>query len=195
MLLYTRPLTNPPAGLAITGATADGRQIVNRARSECVSYEDTYGSKIPSSILADRVASYIHYFTLHGSLRPFGSTVIAASYDPDVKECALHMLEPSGMHYRYFGCAAGKGRQGAKTEIEKFDLQAMTCEEGVRQVARIIHMLHDDAKDKPFELELSWLTEATGWEQKAVPKEVREEAEKWAVEQNKEDDDDEMEDE
>ena len=29
------------------------------------------------------------------------------------------MTEPSGACFRYFGCAAGKGAQAAKTELEK----------------------------------------------------------------------------
>ena len=40
--------------------------------------------------------------------------------------------------------------------------------------------MHDDGKDKPFELELSWLSEATGWKHVMVPKERLATAEAWA---------------
>jgi hypothetical protein len=43
-----------------------------------------------------------------------------------------------------------------------------------------IHGVHDDVKDKPFELELSWLSEATGWRHTAVPPERIAAAEAWA---------------
>ena len=33
------------------------------------------------------------------------------SYDPDVKTHELYVIEPSGVMYRYFGAAVGKGRQ------------------------------------------------------------------------------------
>ena len=33
----------------------------------------------------------------------------------------------------------GKGKSNAKTEIEKLKLEEMTVQEGVREVARIIH--------------------------------------------------------
>lgn len=174
------------SGIAITGFVSDGRQIVNRARDEASSYFETYGSKIPPAILAERVSSYMHYFTLHGGLRPFGTTAFIASYDPESKEHALHMVEPSGISYQYYGCAAGKGRQPAKTEMEKLSLNKPVAEEnisvreGVKQLARIIHTLYDDGKDKPFELEMSWLCEESGWKHKGVPKDVINESVEWA---------------
>ena len=107
------------AGIAVTGLSADGRQLVNRAREEAQSYADSYGSKVVPSILANRLALYMHYFTLHASLRPFGSTALIAAFDEDLKTPELYMMEPSGVCFRYFGCAAGKGAQAAKTELEK----------------------------------------------------------------------------
>lgn len=185
------------SGLAITGFVSDGRQIVNRAREEASNYGETYGSKIPSSVLAERVASYVHYFTLHGALRPFGTAALIASYDPETKEHDLHMVEPSGISYSYFGCAAGKGRQPAKTEMEKLALNKpdaadnIDVREGVKQLARIIHLLHEEGKDKPFELEMSWLCEESGWEHKGVPRDYIKEAVEWAKNDIEEEEDEE----
>ena len=44
-----------------------------------------YGTKLPPSVLSDRLAAYVHYFTLHGALRPFGATALVASYDDETK--------------------------------------------------------------------------------------------------------------
>lgn len=38
---------------------------------------------------------------------------------------------------RYFGTAVGKGRQAAKTEIERLKLDEITCEEGVGELAKM----------------------------------------------------------
>lgn len=107
------------AGMVVTGLSADGRQLVNRAREEAQNYKDSYGSKIVPSILVNRLSMYVHYFTLHSSLRPFGSVALFAVYDEDLKVPELYMVEPSGNAFRYHGCAAGKGAQAAKTELEK----------------------------------------------------------------------------
>lgn len=42
--------------------------------------------------------------------------------------------------------------------------------------------MHDDAKDKDFELELTWISPQSGWLHKPVPKELADEAEKKAKE-------------
>ena len=69
------------AGIAITGLVADGRQLVNRARSECSGWLDAYNYHMPPDVLCNHLSEYVHYFTLHGSLRPFGAACILASYD------------------------------------------------------------------------------------------------------------------
>lgn len=38
---------------------------------------------------------------------------------------------------RYFGTAVGKGRQAAKTEIERLNLGELTCRQGVKEVAKM----------------------------------------------------------
>ena len=163
-------------GIAVTGNSADGRQIVNRAREEAINYKDTYGSKIVPSILANRVALYFHYFTTHGSLRPFGTSALIAAYDEDLKIPELYMVEPSGMCLRYFGCAAGKGAQAARTELEKILSRrgeaGITCREAVGELAKILYVIRDPSKDKPFELEMGWLCAESQFKHALVPSDL-----------------------
>ena len=161
------------AGMAGTGLAPDARQIVARARAECSQYLSFYGDRIPAQILADRMAHYMHMFTLYWSVRPFGASALLACKDAD--GYALYLLEPSGECQRYHGNAVGKGRQAAKNEIEKLELGKMTCVEAVKHVARIIYAAHDE-KDKEFECELSWICDASGGEFKRVPEAIRAEA-------------------
>jgi len=86
------------------------------------------------------------------------------------------MIEPSGVSYKYFGAALGKGRQAAKTEIEKLKLSELTCWEGIVEVAKIIYGVHDEAKDKAFELELSWICDESKRQHQKVPNELLEHA-------------------
>jgi 20S proteasome subunit alpha 7 len=106
--------------------------------------------------------------------RPFGSATILGGYDRDGPQ--LYMIEPSGVAYRYFGAAIGKGRQAAKTAIEKLKLSEMTCREGIIAVAKIIYEVHDEAKDKAFELELSWVCDESNKQHQRVPADLLEEA-------------------
>ncbi|KAF3845645.1 hypothetical protein F7725_008808 [Dissostichus mawsoni] len=110
------------------------------------------------------------------------------SYDKDDGP-QLYMVDPSGISHGYWGCAIGKAKQAAKTEIEKLQMKDMTCREVVKEVAKIIYIVHDEVKDKAFELELSWVGEVTDGRHQLVPKDVREEAEKYAKDSLEEEDD------
>ncbi len=68
-------------------------------------------------------------------MRPFGTSVLLAAVDRTGPQ--LYMIEPSGLSYGYVGCAIGKGRSAAKTEIEKLKLKDMTCREAIAQVAKM----------------------------------------------------------
>ncbi|PPR94895.1 hypothetical protein GOBAR_AA25766 [Gossypium barbadense] len=135
------------------------------------SWFSVYGEPIPVKELAERLASYVHLCTLYWWLRPFGCGVILGGYDRDGPQ--LYMVEPSGISYRYFGAAVGKGN---KLEIEKLKLSEMTCREGVIEVAKIIYKLHDEAKDKAFELEMSWVCDESKQQHQKVPDDLLEEA-------------------
>ena len=64
--------------------------------------------------------------------------------------------------------------------MEKLDLEELTCREAVKEIARIIHTVHDEAKDKPFELEMSWVCDETGKRHERVPQSLVREADEAA---------------
>merc|ERR1712170_135238 len=131
--------------------------------------------------------------TLYSYVRPFGATIMLGSYT-DIHGPNLYCIEPSGTSYGYWGCAAGKAKQAAKTEIEKLDLKNMKCKDLVNEAAKIIYMVHDEVKDKMFELELSWVTKDTDGKHQRVPASVLESAEKFAKDALEEDSDSDNED-
>lgn len=176
-------------GMAVAGLLADSRQIVNIAREEAVNYRNNFGSKIPLKYLADRVSLYMHAHTLYGAIRPFGVSVMLASNFNDQPQ--LYTIDPSGVYYGYNGNAIGKAAQNAKTEIEKIKYKDMTCADLVKEGAKVIYSVHDEIKDKNFELELGWVGKITNGNFEFVPKSVFDEAEKYAKE-SMESDDEEM---
>ena len=44
----------------------------------------------------------------------------------------------------YWGCAAGKAKSAAKTELEKIKMADMTCEELIKEAAKIIYQVLKD---------------------------------------------------
>ncbi|KDN51040.1 hypothetical protein RSAG8_00669, partial [Rhizoctonia solani AG-8 WAC10335] len=167
-------------GMATSGLLADGRALANRARDEAQNYRDTYMAQTPLKALADRLGLYVQAYTLYSSVRPFGISTILGSIGKDGP--SLYVIQPSGVFYGYNGAAVGKGRQLANTELEKLNLSQLTTREAVFEAARIIHLVHDDSKDKEFELELSWIGPETGGKHAPVPRELWAEADRKARE-------------
>lgn len=165
------------AGMSMAGFVADSRQIVARARSEATQFKSSYNEEIPSEILAERLGLFVHAYTLYWSIRPFGCSVLLGCVDPDTKKPSLFCIDPAGLVYKYSGTAVGKGKQAAKTEIEKLMAnENLTCQEALVHVAKILHKVHDE-KDKDFELEASWICPVSGYEFKPVPAEMLKAAE------------------
>ncbi|KAJ3362970.1 hypothetical protein GGF32_005110 [Allomyces javanicus] len=165
-------------GVATAGLLADGRQLVNRAREEAYNWRSTYKEAIAGKALADRLAMYVQAYTLYSSVRPFGSSAILGTVDKDGP--GLYMIDPSGIYFGYRGVAIGKGKQVAKTEIEKLKLDELSCREAVKEAARILHLVHDEAKDKDFELELSWVCAESSNKHAMVPTDLAQEANAFA---------------
>lgn len=179
-------------GMAASGLISDAGQIAETARSEAAYYKSVYGVGIPLKRLNENVSMYIHAYTLYSAVRPYGCSVILGAYEND--EPAMYMIDPSGVSYGYYGCAIGKAKQSAKTEIEKLKLSEMTCPELVKEAARIIYLVHDELKDKQFELEMSWVGKHTNGRHERVPHDIKAETEAKAKQAMAEDSDSETED-
>lgn len=146
-------------GLATAGLLADGRHISNRARDEAANFRETYLAPPPLKKIVDRLGLYVQAYTLYSSVRPFGISTILGAVDKDGP--ALFVIEPSGVSYGYHGAAVGKGRQLAKTELEKLKLADLTAREAIYEAAKIIYLVHEDAKEREFELEMTWISDET----------------------------------
>ena len=184
--------------VAAVGVVSDARQIVKRARQEAKDWRSTFNEPIPPNVLSERIASFAQVYTLYSSVRPFGcSLLIASSVDVPVKDDSasemkdaksvparkrkpvLYTVEPSGACTGVFAAAVGKGRQAAKTELEKLlplPGTTLNSQRALVEAAKILLTVHDETKDKLFEIEMSWVTEATGWKTEIVPDAIRDAA-------------------
>ena len=53
----------------------------------------------------------------------------------------------------------------------------MSAKEAVKAAAKIIYQVHDESKDKQFELEMTWIAPETDYEHRRVPADMLAEAE------------------
>ncbi|CAI8497871.1 unnamed protein product [Pichia kudriavzevii] len=166
-------------GVVYSGLIPDGRHLVNRGRDEAQSFKSLYKEPMGLEGLISRLGYYVQAYTCYNSVRPFGINAIIGGVDDDGAH--LYMLEPSGVYWGYLGAATGKGRQAAKAELEKLDLPNISAKQAVKEAARIIHLVHEDNKDKDYELEITWVSKSeTNGLHKFVPEELLDEAKKFA---------------
>ncbi|TYJ55517.1 hypothetical protein B9479_003789 [Cryptococcus floricola] len=185
-------------GMAGAGLLADGKYLASRARDESGNFRETYGRGISVKILADRLSAFLQAYTSYGSVRPFGLSALIAGVDTASKTPLpqLYCVEPSGVYYGYKATAVGKGKALAKTELEKIvkreeEGEAIGVKEGIDELARIVYLVHDENKDKDFELEMTWVCAESGWKHALVPEDLLKTAEekaKAALEEGMEED-------
>merc|ERR1711864_64220 len=96
-------------GMAAAGLVTDARQLAEIARDEASSYRSDYGSPIKLPHLTQRVSSYMHAHTLYSFVRPFGATIMLGTWSKE-DGAEMMQIEPSGVGYGYWGCAAGKDK-------------------------------------------------------------------------------------
>lgn len=123
-------------GIAIAGLLADGRYIVDIARQEAANFRQQFERTIPLKQLTERVSAYAHAYTLYSAVRPFGVSVILASWDEE-QGPQLYKIEPSGTSFGYFACASGKAEQQAKTEMEKLKFAEMSVDDLVQNAGKM----------------------------------------------------------
>lgn len=178
-------------GVVSSGLIPDARHLVNRGRQEAAHYKSTYKQQPPTKKIVDRMGLYVQVYTTANSVRPFGISAIIGGCD-DKDKYSLYMIEPSGVYWGYSGIAVGKGRQAAKSELEKLDLPNIKVKDAVKEAARIIYIAHEDFKDKDFDLEISWISkELTNGRHEFIPEELLKEARAYAEDEDEEDEEDE----
>ena len=105
--------------------------------------------------------------TIYNAYRPIGTSLIMSGHDA-LKGFSLYMVEPSGSCFQYYGCASGRGKQMARNEIEKTKFKDMTVEEAIPVIAKILLKCQEEMKDKKQELEISYISEKSGYKHKII---------------------------
>lgn len=156
-------------GMVVAGLVPDGRQLWHRARNEARSYLKAYGVEIPIGVLAERIALFMHAYSLYWHVRPFGATCILGGLQVDPEtgykqfKGEVYSIDPSGCCSRYSGTAAGQNRPSAKTELEKLPLAEMDAQALGEELTRVLILLREEGQaEGKVELEVGSLSLKNG---------------------------------
>lgn len=155
--------------MTCAGFMPDVAKLAKQAGEESENFKKVYGVDIPLRTLCERIATYINYYTLYSSYRPFGCSLLIGGWDHNGYQ--LYYLEPTGNIIGYFANGIGKGKLICKNELEKLNLNELTCEEALIHVIQILDLCHEEWKDKPYEIDLAWCCDETNHIVKKIDKE------------------------
>ncbi|XP_955485.1 proteasome subunit alpha type 2, putative [Theileria annulata] len=116
-------------GAVAAGMPADFRVVLKKGRKEAMKYKAIYGDDIPGSQLVKDVASIMQEFTHSGGVRPFGISLLLASYDDDGPQ--LYQIDPSGAFFGWKATAIGSRMQNNNTFLEKRYNPEMELEDAI----------------------------------------------------------------
>ncbi|XP_055334351.1 proteasome subunit alpha type-2-like [Paramacrobiotus metropolitanus] len=116
-------------GMVYSGMGPDFRLLVKKARKIAQEYKMMYQENAPTVQLVQRVAAVMQEYTQSGGVRPFGVSLLIASWDNN--RPYLFQVDPSGSYFAWKATAMGKNYINAKTFLEKRFSDDMVIEDAV----------------------------------------------------------------
>ncbi|XP_030385131.1 proteasome subunit alpha type-3-like [Scaptodrosophila lebanonensis] len=144
---------NANIGMAVAGLTADGFAVAEKARQEATNHHLQFGKPITINHMCDRIAAYMHAYTVFSSTRPFGLTVTLAGWD-EIVGPQLFKIDSSGVAAGYLACASGLGEQKASPLMKKYKFSDMPLDSLVQTAGSLIYQVHNESSDKDFCFEM-----------------------------------------
>ncbi|RJE17684.1 hypothetical protein PHISCL_09979 [Aspergillus sclerotialis] len=109
---------SPSVGCVMTGAIADARASVDRARGEAAEFRYKFGYEMPCDALAKRISNINQVYTQRAYMRPLGVATTLISLD-DENGPQLFKCDPAGYYVGYKATASGPKQQEALNYLEK----------------------------------------------------------------------------
>jgi proteasome alpha subunit len=117
-------------GASFAGLAADGRVLVDYARSNAMQYRFIYDEPADVEYIVRAVCDIKQLYTQHAGVRPFGVSLVFLGADR--KGVHLFKTEINGYYFSYKALAMGSGEQAATDYLEKNYKEGMNRDEAVQ---------------------------------------------------------------
>jgi 20S proteasome subunit alpha 3 len=130
-------------------------------RKICQNYTFAYGEPMPVEQLVHRICDYKQQYTQHGGLRPFGVSILYASWDP-VDGFALFNSDPSGNYSSWKAIAIGAAKTAGSAVLKECYKDEVTLHDALVLGAKVITKSLDTTAPDPERVELTTLSIRNG---------------------------------
>lgn len=141
-------------GCCVTGAMADSKAMVQRARYEAGQWGFDNGYSMPVSVLARRMADLAQVNTQAASMRPLACIGLFIGVD-DEKGPQVYKVDCAGHYLPFFAAASGPKEQEAMNFLEKRakEMKGYDKDEVIRTAITCLgHVLGSDFKGSEIEV-------------------------------------------
>jgi proteasome alpha subunit len=105
--------------LIASGLSTDSNLLIGQARLVAQQHRLIYGEKISARALAQRLGDLMARHTIQGGLRPFGTALLLAGFNPISKEAELFFVDNGGSYFAVNAYAAGSGNERVIETLRK----------------------------------------------------------------------------
>mmetsp|Transcript_10480 Transcript_10480/g.28854 ORF Transcript_10480/g.28854 Transcript_10480/m.28854 type:complete len:246 (-) Transcript_10480:376-1113(-) len=141
-------------GCCVTGAMADSRSMIERARYEAGQFKFDYGYQVPVGVLARRMADLAQVNTQAASMRPLACIGLFVGVDDEAGP-QVFKVDCAGHYLPYFAAASGPKEQEAMNYLERraAEMKEYDNDKVIRTaIACLGHVLGSDFKGNEIEV-------------------------------------------
>ncbi len=124
--------------LVASGLSTDSNLLIGQARLVAQQHRLIYGEKISIRALAQRLGDLMARHTIQGGLRPFGTALLLAGFNPISKQSELFFVDNGGSYFAVNAYAAGSGNEKIIDALRKNYKPGIGVEDAKKQILEII---------------------------------------------------------
>lgn len=139
------------------GLSTDSNLLISQARMVAQQHRLIYGEKISVRALAARLGNLMARHTITGGLRPFGTALLLAGFNPVNSISELFFVDNGGSYFAVNAYAAGSGNERIIDSLRKeyksgFDVE--TAKKMVLEIVTIALGKKDPLTEKEVEIHI-----------------------------------------
>ncbi|MFW9778937.1 MAG: proteasome subunit alpha [Candidatus Heimdallarchaeota archaeon] len=124
--------------LVASGLSTDSNLLIGQSRLVAQQHRLIYGEKISVRALAQRLGDLMARHTIQGGLRPFGTALLLAGFNPVSKAAELFFVDNGGSYFAVNAYAAGSGNERVIDSLRKEYKRDLDVESAKKLVLEIV---------------------------------------------------------